>query len=243
MNKTIYTVAIVDDQLASTGVLRGMLERFPFLDIVYEEEDPFQAFEYLRKHMIDLLFIDMDMPGMDGETLVGSLELPPVVAICTSFGTYGYVVTNIGAKGYISKMPNFEHLKQLVWDMVDAVDRREDENRSAESITIMDQSEKEVVLQMVDIRYISSHDKVQTIVTPMGTFQVRMSLSSLLGMLPKEDFWQVHKSYVVALGAVVARTGINVMVKDSEINIPIGRKYKEEFQRAMATYKLKNAKR
>lgn len=238
MKKSRYTVGIVDDQLASTFFLKAALMEFPFLSISYEQDNPFQALEYLRTEKIDLLFLDMDMPDMDGETLVSMLRDPPVIAICTSYDNYGYAVSRIKAKGYIPKMPKFELLEQLIWEMIAEVDRRDENNNKSKVLLIMDINDREQAVHVDDMIFISCEDKILTIVTKDKSYTVRMSLSALLSMLPQDEFCQVHRSYVVSLAAIIARTGTEVIINEGDTIIPLGRMYRGNFQKAMITYEM-----
>jgi len=238
MRKSMYTVGIVDDQLVSTTFLKYALQEFPFLHITYEQDNPLQALDYLRTEKLDMLFLDMDMPQMDGETLVSMLKDPPVIAICTNYDNYGYVVSRIQARGYISKMPKFELLEKLIWDMIAEVDFRDVNNNKPKVIIIMDIHDKEQALHINEILFISCDDKLLTIVTINKIYTVRMSLSAILGLLPKDEFCQVHRSYVVSLGAILARNSAELIINFNDTVIPLGRIYKDDFQKALATYDM-----
>jgi len=238
MRKSMYTIGIVDDQIESTTFLKYALQEFPFLHITYEQDNPLKALEYLRTEKLDMLFLDMDMPQMDGETLVSMLKDPPVIAICTNYDNYGYVVSRIQAKGYISKMPKFELLEQLIWDMIAEVDRREENNNKPKVLMIMDIHNKEQALHVNEVLFISCDDKLLTIVTLRKTYTIRMSLSALMGLLPTDEFCQVHRSYVVSLGAIIARNSTELIINSNDTIIPLGRIYKDSFQKAIATYDM-----
>lgn len=65
-----------------------------------------------------------------------------------------------------------------------------------------------------------------------------MSLSALMGLLPTDKFCQVHRSYVVSLGAIIARNSTELIINSNDTIIPLGRIYKDSFQKAIATYDM-----
>ena len=241
MNKALYTVALADDQLQTMNVLKASLSDYPFVLIVYEGADALLTQEYLRTHKVDMLFLDMDMPIMDGKTLIKSLKNPPVVTICSGSGSFGYVTSEIGAMGYISKMPESALLEETLWRMIREVDRREREDHHVDELTVKDREGQTVLIPFADIRYIASADKIQTIVTTGGSVEVYISLAALLQKLPPEDFKQVHRSYAVALVAVQSYAAGQIKLKGEKITIPLGRYCKKAFDRAMTIFKLKHA--
>lgn len=237
MRKSVYTLLMVDDQPGSIMILHSLLSEFPFLEVLPIESKPFKAFEWMREHQVDLLFIDMQMPDMDGIKLLNLLQKPPVFAVCSGFTDRVYEASNNGMMGYISKMPAIEDLKSLLCRMIDEVDRREEEKRDIERINIVDVNRMEFNLLVSDIRYISSQQKIMSIVTTKETVRVRSKLAVLMELLPQGLFSQVHQSFIVALDAVVAHNGIHINLQDVEPIIPVGRKYKKQFYADLATYR------
>lgn len=102
----------------------------------------------------------------------------------------------------------------------------------------MDINNREQALHVNELLFISCDDKLLTIVTERKTYTVRMSLSALISLLPIDGFCQVHRSYVVSLAAVIARTSTELIIGGNDTVIPLGRIYKENFQKAIMTFEM-----
>ncbi len=237
MKKSVYTLLMIDDQPGSIMILHSLLSEFPFLEVLPIESDPFKAFKFMREQQVDLLFIDMQMPDMDGIKLLSLLQKPPVFAVCSGFTDQVYEASNNGMIGYIPKIPAIEDLRRLVYRMIDEADNREEKKKDIERINIVDVNRMEFDLLVNDIRYISSQQKIMSIVTTKETVRVRSKLVVLMELLPQGLFSRVHQSFVVALDAVVAHNGIHINLQDVEPLIPVGRTYKEQFLADLATYR------
>ncbi|NGM64164.1 LytR/AlgR family response regulator transcription factor [Sphingobacterium sp. SGR-19] len=237
MKKSVYTLLMVDDQPGSIMILHSLLSEFPFLEVLPIESDPLKAFTFLRDNPVDLLFIDMQMPDLDGIKLLNLLQKPPVFAVCSGYTNQAYDASKRGMIGYIPKMPAIEDLESLLWRMIAEVDRREEEKRDVARINVVDVNRMEFSLLVSDIRYISSQDKIMSIVTTKETICVRSKLELLMELLPSGLFSRVHQSFIVALDAVVAHNGSEINLEDVEPIIPIGRKYREQFNTDLATYR------
>lgn len=237
MRKSVYTLLMVDDQPGSIMILHSLLSEFPFLEVLPIESDPFKAFKFMKENQVDLLFIDMQMPDMDGIKLLNLLQKPPVFAVCSGFTDRVYDASNNGMMGYIPKIPAIEDLKSLLYRMINEVDSREEDKKEVERIYIVDTKRMEYNLLVSDIQYISSQNKIMSIVTSSKTILVRSKLTVLMKLLPNGLFSRVHQSFIVPLAAVVAHNGIEINLEDVEPLIPIGRTYKEQFHADLATYR------
>jgi len=238
MNKSVYTLLMVDDQPESIMILHSLLSEYPFLEMLPIESDPLKAFRFMRENPVDLLFIDMEMPELDGIKLLNLLQKPPVFAVCSGFTDRVYDASSSGMVGYIPKMPAIEDVKNLLFRMIAEVDSREEEKREVQRINIVDVNRMEFSLLVNDIRYISSQQKIMSIFTTKETVRVRSKLDVLMELLPNGLFSRVHQSFVVALDAVVAHNGKQINLQDeNDPIIPISRTYKAQFLADLATYR------
>ncbi|KKX46731.1 LytR/AlgR family response regulator transcription factor [Sphingobacterium sp. IITKGP-BTPF85] len=110
MKQELYQVLLVDDMPDAVRVLRDRLKAFDFLNVLPIQSDPFEARSFITQNKVDILFLDMDMPGMDGYTLIQSLPDPPVVVICSGHNSYAYESYDMQAVGYVDKMVGHEKL-------------------------------------------------------------------------------------------------------------------------------------
>ena len=103
---------IVDDEPLALDVLSSLIARVPYLVLEGQYTDPFLAMEHLRKHPVDLLFVDIQMPDITGIELVRTLTNPPKVVFTTAYSSYAVEGFNLNAMdcidlGATTAKPNY----------------------------------------------------------------------------------------------------------------------------------------
>src|SRR5690606_1354104 len=122
MKKEIYTLMLLDDQLPTLAFIEHMLARLKYINIVHRTDDTSEAVKLLELQPVDLLFLDMDMPAMMGWEFANLLAPRPVIVVISSHAEFAYKAHEIGAKGYLPKIPSFELLKKTLVDAIREVD-------------------------------------------------------------------------------------------------------------------------
>lgn len=243
MKKEIYNVMIVDDLPDSTLFIQALLKNFPFVQlvcpVVCQAQEAFAILEN-DEHEVDILFLDMDMPGLPGDALMGMLSKPPITVVCTSHAHYGFKAAEIGAKAILSKTPSLRVLRQVLSDMVVLVDNEAEHERCiVEVITFKTLDKKVKTLQVSAIYYVSVLDKILTIHTLEEAFDIRMTLLVFLQKMPKNYFVQCHKSYAVPWDKIMIVSATQLTIGDREDSLPIGKGYGELLHKQ---FKINNLK-
>jgi len=105
---------IVDDEPLALDVLSSLIARVPYLVLEGQYTDPFLAMEHLRKHPVDLLFVDIQMPDITGIELVRTLTNPPKVVFTTAYSSYAVEGFNLNAMDYLLKPISFDRFLTAV---------------------------------------------------------------------------------------------------------------------------------
>lgn len=240
MKKEIYNVMIVDDLPDSTLIIQEMLKNITFIQLVCPVvTKAYEAYQMLEngEYEVDILLLDMDMPEMNGEVLMGMLSDRPVTVLCTSYAEYGFKAAEIGAKAILSKTSSLRILRQVLSDMVVLVDQKiENELPPVMDFTFKTLDGDIKTLQIGDIYYASVLDKILTIYTKLEQFDLRMTLRVFLLKMPKNDFVQCHKSYAVPLDKIVCATAGELTIIDREDGISISKGYASDFHKQFKYY-------
>src|SRR5215475_5966048 len=215
------TAVIAEDEPVLRAQLRELLvEAWPEIKIVAAAEDGFQAMQALQEHDPDVLFLDIQMPGLTGLEVARHASGRHHVVFVTAFDQYAVAAFEQGAVDYLVKPLDVARLatacervrKRLSSTPANLEDLlRELAKRSAQKQPylrwINASLGDDVKLITVDeILYFRSDTKYTRVVTPEGESLIRKSLKELLDELDPTLFWQIHRSTVVNVGAIAGVT-------------------------------------
>ncbi|MEJ5144460.1 LytR/AlgR family response regulator transcription factor [Sphingobacterium sp. MYb388] len=228
MKQELYQVLLVDDMPDAVKVLRDRLKAFDFLNVLPIQSDPFEARSFITENKIDILFLDMDMPGMDGFTLIQSLPEPPVVIICSGHNSYAYESYDMQAVGYVDKMVGHEKLVRTLKLAVAEVDKRA-ASRIRKSTTISLRCMETKVMKIIDKAhiYIAEINGKELTVYLKGAdnqiekLQSNITLTELYNQLSLQDFIRIGRSYVIHRKAIEGYTHSKIVIKDLKMKIPV----------------------
>lgn len=226
---------IVDDEPLALELLYDYLKRTPFLLLKGQCNSAFNAMEILEKEAVELLFMDIQMPGLTGLDFYRSVAHPPKVIFTTAYSEYAVEGFKVDALDYLLKPFNYPEFlkaanKAKEWfDMVDAGQKQEKSEEKEEAIFV--KSEYRLVkIQFSEILYIEGLKDYVKIFTTTADNPILslLSLKSLEEKLPAAKFMRVHRSFIVGLGHV--KTIERSRILFGKERIPIGDSYREKFQ-------------
>ena len=233
---------IVDDEPLAIKVMQNHLEQIPGMEIVAGCASAIEAFDLLGREQIDVLFLDIQMPGLTGVDLVRSLENPPSVIFTTAYRDYAVEGFELDAVDYLLKPISLPRLLRAVEKV-----RRIRENRSRNGAdsqepsqragTLNVRADREIVkIEIDDIGYIESLGDYVTIHLPHSVVTTKQRISQLAEKLRDKDFLRIHRSYLVPAKHIISFTPEYVRVGEKEL--PIGRTYRRQVLAALGFDKV-----
>ncbi|HZD59499.1 MAG TPA: response regulator [Anaerolineae bacterium] len=200
---------IVDDEAPARSELRYMLERVPNVQVVGEATNATEALELIKALNYDLVFIDVQMPGLSGLDVVAAtkeLERAPAIIFVTAYSEYALKAFELDAVDYLLKPIDEDRLNQAVAK----VDKRKDPQPRASKTEPLIEIEripvesrgKTLLLPMQDVVYISSRNDIVFVHTAENTYITRFTLKALEERLRNKSFLRVHRGYIVNLSHV-----------------------------------------
>lgn len=226
---------IIDDEPSAIDVLNFHISKIPFLLLKKTFRDPLDALEYLPKHKIDLIFLDINMPKLSGIKLPKFLENPPLLIFTTAYSEYALESYELKALDYLLKPIEFDRLLQAVMKAKQVLNQNKEElktslknfhDRSEQTVFIKSGSEFHQ-LSIQNIKYIESDGNYVTFHTGKRPILARYKISEVLELLPNEYFTRIHRSYVVAFEHIETVKKHAVVIDGNEI--PISSNYREGF--------------
>jgi len=232
---TLMNCILIDDEPAAIDVLKFHLSSIPFVDLEKTFRDPLDALEYLQKHTVDVIFLDINMPKLSGISFPKFLQNPPLIIFTTAYSEYALESYELKAVDYLLKPIEFNRLLQAVMKVQQLLEKNSSIKTSSAEIsndggelTIFIKSGSEFhQLYIQDIKYVESDGNYVTFHTSKGPVLARYKLSEVLEILPKDLFIRIHRSYLVALKHIETVKKYCVVIDAKEI--PISSNYREEF--------------
>lgn len=213
---------IVDDEPLAQDILAIYVQGAPTLHLVKKCSTALEAFEVLHQEQIELLFLDVKMPGLNGIDFIRSLKNPPAVIFTTAFSEYAATSYDLEAIDYLLKpitQERFDKALAKFFKLQPAVEEVKD-------YTYFKVSGKLVKIAHADLLYAQSIKDYILLHTQNGNFIVHMTMKYLSELLPQVQFIRVHRSYLVNR-AMINAIGKNQLYLN-EVDIPIGESYRAE---------------
>ena len=231
---------IVDDESGAIEILTRYIDRTPELELIRSFRDSIEALTFLASNEMDLVFLDIDMPNLDGMQLSELIRNKDIqVIFCTAYSEYAVESYEKEAIDYLLKPIAYERFLKAVEKALKSFsegakpeqDRIPEKNAKTSKIFIKSGTR----LHQVDVRellYLEKKEHYVIFHTPGGQILSRMNMKDLMSTLPSDKFIRVHRSFVVAVDKIDTIERHMVVVRDKKI--PIGESYRDDFFKRIA---------
>lgn len=229
--KTTIKCMLVDDEPPAINLLKSYTDHIDHLEVVATTHNVMDAGKILKTDPIDLIFLDIQMPVLNGIDFLKSLKNPPAVIITTAHREYALEGYDLDIIDYLLKPIPFDRF----YKAVQRYEEREATKKSTPNSTPTDEPDHIFVninrvnhkLILKDILYVESLKDYVRIHLVNSHLVVKGNLGSMMKLLPTTSFIRIHRSFAIALAQVQAYTQTEVTVADKQL--PIGLSYREEF--------------
>lgn len=226
----IKYIIIDDEPFAREGIELNAKE-IPNLEKVGEFQNAILANEWIKNNELDLIFLDIEMPGLNGIDFLKTLSNQHQVILTTAYPQYALEAFELDVIDYLVKPVKFERFYKAVQKAQELIETRSQspsEIESYEDTFIYIKSDRKYVkLYYEDVLYIKGHKDYVMIHTTKGKFMTALNVKTILSQLPKSFFARVSKSYIVQVRQI---TSIDVdEIQLGKTEIPLGPSYKEAF--------------
>ena len=232
--KTIKCL-VVDDEPPAREIIRRYVEQVPVLELAGECANAVQAFTLLQQHPVDLVFLDIRMPQLNGTDFLKALKNPPKVIFTTAYSEYALEGYELDVVDYLMKPITFERFLKSVNKVCQHAIVKTDsfiaEEKKTDSFVYFRADRKMVKVMLQDILYIESMKDYVKVVTINGTIITKQSISSVEAMLPEKEFIRTHRSFIVSTRHIKSFTAELIELQNMEI--PIGKLFRNEVMKTL----------
>ncbi len=226
-----YKCIIIDDEPLAREIIEGYIANIPEFSVPGTFGSAVEAFSFLNRENADLLFLDIQMPGLTGLELLKSIKNPPEVVFITAHREYAPEGFELEALDYLLKPVSFERFLKAAGKFLNKKKSRNEvgnkEGKFEPGHIFIRAERKNIKIKYDEILFIESVKDYSKIVTAGNKIFSKVSIGVLENDLPPRVFIRVHRSFIINLEKVTAYTQNFVEIGKNEI--PLGNLYRDDF--------------
>jgi len=227
---------VVDDESPSREELKYFINNFSNIKIMEEFDDSIKALEYIEQNKPDIIFLDINMPKLDGMALgkiINHFPKRSLIIFITAHKDYAVDAFEIQAYDYILK----PYSEERIVSTLKKIERFSEKKYTNNKITIW-KDNKMIVRNIMEISYCEANERETLIYIKGVQYNVSCSISDFYKKLPKEFFYRSHRSYIINTDKIMEiipwfNNTFMLKLQGEEIDIPVSRNNIIEFKQIM----------
>lgn len=227
---------IVDDEFPSREELKYFISNFSNIKIMEEFDDSIKALEYIEVNKPDIIFLDINMPKLDGMALgkiISHFPKQSIIIFITAHKDFAVDAFEIQAYDYILKPYSEERIVSTLINIEKCTDKKCTNNK----ITLW-KDNKMMVKSIIDISYCEASERETLIYINGVQYNVNCSISEFYNRLPKELFFRSHRSYIINIDKITEivpwfNNTYVLKIQGEKLDIPVSRNNIIEFKHIM----------
>jgi DNA-binding LytR/AlgR family response regulator len=223
----------VDDEKLVLNLLADNIRQVPFLNLVATCRNALEAAEVLQKQPVDLIFLDIQMPGLSGLQFLQSLNRPPMVIFVTAYKDYAFEGFNLNAIDYLLKPVSFERFlkacnKAHEWYNLQQKQASQPILRDSFFVYVEYNLVKVIIDEILYIEAMKDYVKI-FITSSSKPVITKASLKTMEEKLAGHRFVRIHKSYIVPADKITAIKRDLICI--GKVELPLSESYKGDVER------------
>jgi two-component system, LytTR family, response regulator len=221
----------IDDEPLALKLLADNIGKVAYLNLVATCSNAFEAMNALQENKIDLIFIDIQMPGLTGLQYISTLENKPLVIFITAYKQYALESYDLAVVDYLVKPVSLERFIRACNRAKELYDLKAVKTVLPEQVHqdyfFVNSDYSQIKVMFNDIVWMEGlRDYVKFYLKSTNKpLVIRSSLKSIEEQLPSNKFIRIHKSYLISVESIIAIRKNSVFIKDKEL--PVGDTYRE----------------
>jgi DNA-binding LytR/AlgR family response regulator len=227
---------IVDDEQHAVDLLVQHVKQTAFLQLAYATTSPVEAVNILQRQPVDLVFIDMQMPGLSGLDVIKAANGKSSFIICTAFPEFALEGYDHDVVDYLLKPVTYARFIKGVSKAMNILSKetKNTPQTGADFIFIKTESKGKLVrISYNEIDYIEGQKNYVAFYSGKEKKLALLNMKFLEETLPADQFVRVHNSYIVPVSNITLIEGNELALKNSSVRLPIGITYKDKLMEAL----------
>jgi DNA-binding LytR/AlgR family response regulator len=218
---------IIDDEPLAVKVIQNHLKEFQNMELLGTFTTAVTALPMIESNDVDVLFLDINMPKMNGLDFLRTLTVKPLIVITTAYREYAVESFDLDVLDYLVKPIPFGRFLKAINKITKRInleqERTPETNLHEDPFIFLKVDKKLMKVKLNDILYIESLKDYIKVITTLGDYLVHKTMSSISEELSGENFIRVHRSFTISLNKITSVEGNSVEIANRRI--PIGRNY------------------
>lgn len=222
----------IDDEPLALDIISEFCARINYIELIGCFTNPFEAAEQLNSKQIDLIFLDIHIPQINGLEFLKLLYKPPLVIFATAYREHAFQGFEYDAVDYLVKPFSFDRFSKAVNKAIQLKKLKEIQIRNDDHVIsgdfLMVKVEYSTLrLNLNDILYIEGLKDYVKIYTGKKPILTKTTLKNITDRLPSNRFLRVHKSYIIAINKITMIENSRIIIDNQRI--PVGESFRAEF--------------
>lgn len=218
---------IIDDEPLAINVIKSYLEPIENFEVAETFSNPIEGLNFLKNNKVDVIFLDINMPVLDGINFIKSLENPPLLVITSAYSQFAIETYELDVLDYLVKPIEFPRLMKTLNKVSKRLENKTNPvtENNIESPFIFVKIDKKRMKKIFfnEILVIESLKDYLKINTLTGKYIIHSTLSDFTDLLPEKNFLRIHRSYTIAIDKIDAVEGNSIEIEG--LRYVIGRSY------------------
>jgi len=215
-------IGIVDDEALARKVLEEYCSKIDNFELVFSSGNSLEFVNFIQQNEVDLIFLDIEMPELNGMEILRSMIHPPKVILTTAYSEYALESYNYGVVDYLLKPIKLERFLKAINKVSTSKIAEPKENKKKEELQIKHDG-LPLNVSFESIQYIQSFGNYLKIFTDSRMYLISETLINITTLLP-ENFQRTHKSYIANLNRITKATRTHLVIENNKV--PVSTMYK-----------------
>ena len=227
-----FNCLIVDDEPIAREIINTYCGHFPNLEVLASCSNGLEAKEVVQNQPVDIIFLDINMPLLDGISFLKTLKSPPQVIFTTAYKEFALDAFDLSACDYLLKPFSLERFIVAVDKAMERLKAADIANKMVnepkkEGFIFVKADGKIYKILLDELLFAEAKGNYTKIVTTQRTILPGMSFTSFEELLPGDSFIRIHRSFIINISRITHIEGNRAFIHQFEI--PVGSNYKEGF--------------
>lgn len=235
---------IVEDEFLAQQELSWMIQQHSQISVEACFDDGLEVLKYLQNHRVDVIFLDINIPSLDGMLLAQNINQfahKPLIVFITAWKEHAVEAFELDAFDYILKPYHESRIMTMLQKLeASAQQQSQSQNAAASSPQTVNlvKDERIIVTDINEIYYVEAHEKLTFVYTRREAYVMSMVISEFCSRLPEQQFFRCHRSYCVNLSKIREiepwfNNTYLVKLRDLDAQVPVSRSKVKAFRQLM----------
>ncbi|PLX01425.1 MAG: DNA-binding response regulator [Marinilabiliales bacterium] len=217
---------IIEDEYPAVEILKGFIGKVSTLEVKESFDNALSAIAYLSKNKVDVIFLDIQLPELNGIDFIKTLVNPPLIVITSAYNEHAIEAFELVVFDYLLKPFSFQRFIKTINRINEHFESGNNEVNDQDNKHIyVKENRQNIKINIDDIVYIESQKEYVKIVCEENEVKTKMGISKIEDIM-SDSMLRVHRSFMVSLNKVTSFTKNQIFLKDHII--PIGKYYQKE---------------